>query len=109
MPDADAPDPVLRHGRNWVCLDGAPDILSVASFGVCSSLAHVPAMRVLVCGGRKFSDAAFARDVLGRAHAERGPFTLVITGMARGADAIAEAWAADRGIPHRGFPADWSA
>jgi hypothetical protein len=62
--------------------------------------------RVLVCGGRDFSDRATLTAALDRLHAERG-FTLVIAGGARGADTMAEEWAASRGVPCDVYMAEW--
>ena len=64
-------------------------------------------MRLLVCGGRDFTDQAFADAALDRAH-KRRPITLIIHGAARGADACADTWAKARGIPVMRFPADWA-
>jgi len=64
-------------------------------------------MRLLVCGGRTFDD----RRLLGRALTavnEETPITLIITGGARGADQLAEAWAAARQLPLMVFPAHWN-
>ncbi len=59
-------------------------------------------MKFLVCGGRTYYD--FERvdrvlDILGP--------TFIIHGAAKGADQCAANWAAKRGVPMRGFPADW--
>jgi hypothetical protein len=59
-------------------------------------------MKVLVCGGRDFSDRAFAIRVLD----EIDP-AVVIHGGALGADLIAKEWAVSRVRPHWTFPADW--
>ena len=61
--------------------------------------------RVLICGGRDFTDreAAFAaldQHVAGA--------TLVIHGGAKGADTIAGEWAQARGIPVEVYMADWA-
>ncbi len=63
-------------------------------------------MRVLVCGGRDFTDTAFAYRVLDRLHKERGIDTIV-EGDARGADRIAGYWARKNRITDLKFPADW--
>jgi predicted Rossmann-fold nucleotide-binding protein len=64
-------------------------------------------MRVLVCGGRTYSD----RDALARVLAElrhtRG-ITLLIAGGARGADTLAEEWAKSQGIACEVYQADWN-
>lgn len=63
-------------------------------------------MRVLVCGGRDYSDADKMRRILDDMHAVT-PFSTLIYGMARGADDLAKMWATARGIERLGFPADW--
>lgn len=50
-------------------------------------------MKILVCGGRDFSDYSLVREVLGRFE---GPVELA-HGGARGADSLAGAYAIDRG------------
>lgn len=60
-------------------------------------------MRVLVCGGRKFDNwKAVHREL----H-DIGP-TVIITGGATGADALAGKWANHNGIPLVTYPALWS-
>ena len=63
-------------------------------------------MRVLVCGGREYTDAVALGEVLDRLHAET-PFAWVIHGASRGADALAEQWARAAGVSTHAFPADW--
>ncbi len=63
-------------------------------------------LRLLVCGGRDFTDGDAVFYVLDRVHRKRG-VALVIHGDARGADRLAKAWAVDRGITERGFRAAW--
>jgi YspA, cpYpsA-related SLOG family len=63
-------------------------------------------MKVLVCGGRDFSDTAFIYAELDRLY-ERYAFETLIEGAARGADRIAGQWAHDRGINLVEFPANW--
>lgn len=64
-------------------------------------------MKVLVCGGREFSDADFIYAELDRLNA-RYLFNTVIEGDARGVDQIAGGWARTRGIDLVEFPADWT-
>ena len=64
-------------------------------------------MRVLICGGRNFSDEKFARETLDCLHREH-TFTHVIEGAARGADRLAGEWARARSIPLTEYPADWA-
>lgn len=80
-------------------------------------------MIVVVCGGRTFGndlpEQAFIARSLDRFHAEQlhrerfleppTGISLVLEGGAEGADACAWAWAQNRGILSRRFPADWKA
>ncbi len=60
-------------------------------------------MRVIVCGGRGFDNYPLMRDVLD-AHG----ITELAEGGATGADDMAEAWACQRNVPCRTFPALWA-
>jgi len=64
-------------------------------------------MRVLVCGGRDFTDTAYAYRVLDKLHSRMG-FDVVIEGDARGADRIAGYWARRSRITNLKFRADWA-
>jgi hypothetical protein len=59
-------------------------------------------MRILVCGGRDFKDAAWMNEVL---YPRR--VSMIIHGAARGADTLAGQWARRFNVPERYFPADW--
>ena len=64
-------------------------------------------MRVLVCGGRNYSDKAclwYRLDSLGPPEV-----SAIISGMASGADSLAAEWAEKFGFPLHKFPADWNA
>jgi hypothetical protein len=61
-------------------------------------------LKILVCGGRDFSDYSLVREVLGRFE---GPVELA-HGGARGADSLAGAYAISCGWTVRSFPADWA-
>ena len=63
-------------------------------------------MRVLVCGGRNFSDTDLMAFSLGSIH-KATPITCIIEGGALGADRFARRWAVDRGVWFETFPADW--
>jgi hypothetical protein len=63
--------------------------------------------RVLVCGGRDFTDQPRVWSVLDHYHAESGGFGCIVHGAARGADTLAGAWASARGVFELPFPADW--
>jgi glycerophosphoryl diester phosphodiesterase len=61
-------------------------------------------MKVIIAGSRSLTDPA----LIDRAMKESGfEPTEVVSGTARGADALGEAWARARGIPVKTFPADW--
>jgi predicted Rossmann-fold nucleotide-binding protein len=64
-------------------------------------------MRVLVCGGRDYSNREALAAVLAELRQTRG-ISLVIAGGARGADTMAEWWAAAEGVPCDVYQADWS-
>lgn len=61
-------------------------------------------MRMLVCGGRDFSDADWLGKILS---SYRDVITEIIHGAAKGADTMAGAWARAHDIPVKEFPADW--
>lgn len=63
-------------------------------------------MRVLVCGGRRYSDVGRVRQVLDTLAAQ-APVAVVLHGCAGGADSLAGQWARSRGVPEARFPADW--
>lgn len=63
-------------------------------------------MRVLVCGGRDFSDAPTVCSVLNEIHRRRN-IDLIIHGAARGADKLAEEYAISRNIRFVRFKAEW--
>lgn len=63
-------------------------------------------MRVLVCGGRDFTDADLLNRTLDELH-RKTPISVIIHGKARGADTLAGHWAKHRIVPTLEFPADW--
>lgn len=63
-------------------------------------------LRVLVTGGRDYSDKEYLFHVLDRWHAERG-IDCIIEGAATGADHLAGLWAIERGVPLETYPAQW--
>ena len=63
-------------------------------------------MRVLVCGGRNFSDGGLLYQALDDLHEEH-KFTEVIEGGASGADEGARSWAKDRGVDVVTYWANW--
>jgi YspA, cpYpsA-related SLOG family len=64
-------------------------------------------MRVLVCGGREFTNRAGLQQSLDALNAQHGPFTCLMHGGAVGADTEAGLWAEARSIPVQVFAADW--
>lgn len=63
-------------------------------------------MRVLVCGGREFTNWLYISRALDIVHEAR-PVEMLIHGGARGVDTLAGYWAHKRGIYRRVFPAAW--
>lgn len=63
-------------------------------------------MRVLVCGGRDYSDSKRVHDVLTKLHVEAG-IAALIEGGAHGADQLARLWANTSIVPVETFEADW--
>lgn len=59
--------------------------------------------RVLVCGGRNYSDWERVYDLLDRLH-RASPFSMLI----HGADTLAGEWAASRYVPVEEYPAEWA-
>jgi hypothetical protein len=62
--------------------------------------------RVLVCGGRDYTDRDRVFAVLDKLHADAG-IDRIIQGGARGADMWAEQWAYKEDVFNESFPADW--
>ena len=68
-------------------------------------------LRVCVCGGRKFTDAAHMNTTLDQVaeYCNANNFNLIVVeGEARGADALAKAWAEANDIPVRSYKAEWN-
>lgn len=63
-------------------------------------------LRVLVCGGRGYSDQRYLNGYLDGFH-NRMPIGLIIEGGASGADSLARTWAILRNIPYQTFHARW--
>jgi hypothetical protein len=68
----------------------------------------VTGLRILVCGGRDYTDRARVERILDRVHSERG-IAAIIQGAARGADQLAAEWGWDRGVTVCSYAADWQA
>lgn len=63
-------------------------------------------MRLLVCGGRYYSDRDRLRSLLDRVLREKG-ISCIIDGGASGADTLASYWARSNGIRNERYYADW--
>lgn len=63
--------------------------------------------RVLVCGGRNFTNSPAMNTLLGHLHDEYD-FHVLIHGDAPGADKLAAAWAEHFGIDIEAYPAEWA-
>jgi hypothetical protein len=63
-------------------------------------------MRILVCGGRDYSDRPAVFRVLDRLH-KKHTITAIIQGGTTGADRLAVDWATSRGVVIVWFIADW--
>jgi hypothetical protein len=67
-------------------------------------------MRVLICGGREFSNYLKFAVAMNDLNSELGPFTVVVHGGAKGADWCAHLWAQspEGRLREIEFPADWA-
>lgn len=63
-------------------------------------------MKLLVCGGRDFTDQERLFRELDKLHKASG-IKVVINGGAGGADALSSAWARTNGVERMVFKADW--
>lgn len=63
-------------------------------------------MRVVIFGGRDFTNKRLAFKALDQLH-EQYKFTVVIDGMAKGADKIGFDWGKERGLQAERYPAEW--
>jgi hypothetical protein len=66
-------------------------------------------VKLLVCGGRDFSDAKLLDRFMSYAdNSDRGPITTIIHGGAAGADTMAGEWGKKHHIQVSVYRADWS-
>lgn len=66
-------------------------------------------MRVLVCGGRDFTDEEHFASAMKKADVIHGPFHVIIQGECKtGADKMARSWAIYNQADEVGFHADWT-
>ncbi len=64
-------------------------------------------MKILVCGGRRYSNYQFVNSVLNDLHASR-KITCLVHGDATGADALAKNWAVANNVTSKAYPANWN-
>ena len=62
--------------------------------------------KVIVAGGRDFTDYALLSSTLQHLLSKRSD-VLIVSGVARGADSLAIQFASDNGLPVIKFPANW--
>lgn len=63
-------------------------------------------MRILVCGGRDFSDSNLLNKFLNQYLSDIDDL-VIIQGDAKGADYLAKLWAVSNTVKFESFPADW--
>jgi len=64
-------------------------------------------MRIVVTGGRDFTDAVVINRALDAVHAKHVITELVHGDCPTGADKLSDLWAISKGVKVRKFPADW--
>ena len=72
-----------------------------------SSLVESEPIKVLVTGGRNFSDHDFLNSFLDN-FLSTNPIKLLIHGDASGVDTLAKNWAIKNNILHKPYPANWT-
>lgn len=65
-------------------------------------------MRVLVCGGRKYTDKNRVFQVLDQLNGDGAPVDVIIEGECSGADLLSASWASSRRVRLEPYPADWT-
>ena len=68
---------------------------------------QIKQFRIIVCGGRQYSDKSRVYQILDLLLPIKNNIT-IIQEDAQGADFLAKQWAADRSIKCENFPADWN-
>lgn len=63
--------------------------------------------RVIIAGGRDFSDYSLLRRKCDVFFRQKTP-SAILSGMARGADSLGVQYANEKGIPVQKYPADWN-
>ena len=64
--------------------------------------------KVIVAGGREFNDYILLEEKLDKILSKRLPDVEIVSGTARGADALGESYAHKNKLPIKQFPADWN-
>lgn len=64
-------------------------------------------MRILVCGGRDFTDYSKLCNVMDEMNLDELQPIVIIAGEARGADTLAKRYAEECDWGYEGYPADW--
>ena len=100
-----------HHPESGSYFSGGHDDHSPAYSG-CDELSfdeykRLAGLTVIVCGGREYDNRKNVFEQLDRMRAKHNIFK-VIQGGARGADALAKAWAINRGVPMIEERADWN-
>ena len=65
-------------------------------------------MKLIIAGGRKFLDYELLKKEVDKIVAEAIDEIIIVSGMARGADALGVKYSEDNNLPLRKFPADWN-
>ena len=64
-------------------------------------------IKIIIAGGRDFQNYAVLRGAMDGVVADISSPVTIVSGAARGADALGEQYAAERGLTVARFPADW--
>lgn len=64
-------------------------------------------MKVIIAGGRHFSDLMTVNRALADFQDKHGAITEIVSGGATGADRLGETWARRAHIPIKKYPAEW--
>lgn len=64
-------------------------------------------MKTIIAGSRLFNDYDLLKKQVNHYRFYKGVITEIVSGCAKGADALGEQFAVENGIPLKYFPADW--
>lgn len=65
-------------------------------------------MKAIIAGTRTFNNYDYLKTIINLKVEERPQITEIVSGGAKGADALGERFAAEHKIPLKIFPADWN-